>query len=189
METTTAVPSYRALAASNEDLCEALSPSSSTGAWAAATPSGLLRCDARDRCALERRSLLEHSRTDTPCLSFTSPHHTKRRRGTMPRYLVKGTYSADGVKALIRDGGSGRRREIEKLVTSGGCSVEQVFFALGDTDLYVILQAPDNETAAALSLAANASGAVSVKVTALFTPEELDGAAKQALGLAGPTFD
>jgi hypothetical protein len=45
---------------------------------------------------------------------------------------------------------------------------------------------PDNVTVAALSLTINATGAVSVKVTALLTPEEIDAAAKKTLAYRPP---
>lgn len=107
----------------------------------------------------------------------------------MPKFLVKGNYVGQGISALIKDGGSGRLAEIEKLIGGGGGTVEHVFFAFGETDLYVVADIPDKETAAALSLRANATGAVRVSVTVLLTPDEMDDAARHARGYAPPTFD
>ena len=107
----------------------------------------------------------------------------------MPKYLIKGNYVGQGVKALMKDGGTGRVKEIEALIGAGGGTVEAVYYALGDTDLYVIADVPDNETVAALSLTANSTGAVDVSVTALLTPEQMDEAGKKAIGIAQPAFE
>jgi len=55
---------------------------------------------------------------------------------------------------------------------SAGGKLEAVYFAFGESDLYVIVEAPDNASAAAMGLAANASGAARLKTTMLLTPEE-----------------
>jgi hypothetical protein len=39
---------------------------------------------------------------------------------------------------------------------------------------YVIVSLPDNVTAASVSMAVNASGAVNLRTTVLLTPEEID---------------
>jgi uncharacterized protein with GYD domain len=57
--------------------------------------------------------------------------------------------------------------------------LESVYYAFGDTDIYLILDMPDNASMAALALVARASGAVTVKTTVLMTPEEVDEAAKK----------
>lgn len=98
----------------------------------------------------------------------------------MARYLVHGNYVGEGISGLMKEGGSSRRDAIEKLVASLGGKLESVYYAFGDTDVYAIVELPDNATAAAASLVTNASGAVNVRVTVLLTPEEMDEAAKKA---------
>ena len=97
----------------------------------------------------------------------------------MPKYLVHGNYVGEGIKGLLKEGGSGRRAAIEKLVSSLGGSLESVYYAFGDTDIYLIVDMPDNASMAAMALVAGASGAVTVKTTVLMTPEEVDEAAKK----------
>ena len=97
----------------------------------------------------------------------------------MPKYLIQGNYVGEGVKGLLKEGGSGRRAAIEKLAASMGGSVECFYYAFGKGDVYVIVDMPDNTSMAALALAANASGAVSVTTTVLMTPEEVDVVAKK----------
>jgi uncharacterized protein with GYD domain len=62
-----------------------------------------------------------------------------------------------------------------------GGRVEVFYYAFRDTDAFVIVDLPDNVTAAALSLTINAAAAVTVRVTALLTPEEIDAGAKKTL--------
>lgn len=59
-----------------------------------------------------------------------------------------------------------------------GGSVEGFYFAFGEIDAYVIVDLPDNTTAAAAALTVSGSGVVSVETVVLLTPEELDKASK-----------
>jgi uncharacterized protein with GYD domain len=97
----------------------------------------------------------------------------------MPKYMIHGNYVGEGIKGLLKEGGSSRRAAIEKLATSMGGSVEGVYYAFGETDVYVIVDMPDNASMAAVALVAAASGAVTVKTTVLMTPEEVDEAVKK----------
>jgi uncharacterized protein with GYD domain len=67
-----------------------------------------------------------------------------------------------------------------------GGKVEAFYYALGDDDVYVIADLPDNTTAAAISLAVNAIGAVQLKTVPLLTPEEVDEAAKKSVAYRPP---
>ena len=97
----------------------------------------------------------------------------------MPKYLVQANYVGEGIKGLLKEGGSARRAAVEKLFGSVGGKVEAYYYAFGDTDLFVIADVPDNITAAALSLIVNAAGAATAKITVLLTPEEMDAATKK----------
>jgi len=97
----------------------------------------------------------------------------------MPKYLVQANYVGEGLKGLLKEGGSSRRAAVEKLFGSVGGKVEAFYYAFGDTDLFVIADAPDNVTAAALSLIVNAAGTATAKVTVLLTAEEIDAATKK----------
>lgn len=96
----------------------------------------------------------------------------------MPNYLQQFSYRAEGLKGLLKDGGSKRRAVVAEAVKSAGGKLEAVYFAFGESDAYVIVEAPDNVSAAAVALAANAGGAVRLKTTVLLTPEEVDRAIK-----------
>jgi uncharacterized protein with GYD domain len=104
----------------------------------------------------------------------------------MPKYLVQVSYTADATKALLKGGGSKRRAEIEEFIKSAGGRLEALYFAFGDVDSYAIVELPDAATTAAMSMAANSSGAVHLRTTVLLTPEELDQAAKKSVNYRPP---
>jgi uncharacterized protein with GYD domain len=96
----------------------------------------------------------------------------------MAKYLVKSNYTLEGLKGLLKEGGTGRREAVEKAAASVGGKVESYYFAFGDTDVYAIFDFPDNVTATAVSLIANVAGTSTPKITVLLTPEEVDAATK-----------
>jgi uncharacterized protein with GYD domain len=92
----------------------------------------------------------------------------------MPRYLIQAAYTETGLQGILKEGGSKRAEVIGRNLYRLGGSVEAVYFALGETDVYIIVNLPDNVSAAAFSIATNASGVVKAKTTVLLTPEEID---------------
>jgi uncharacterized protein with GYD domain len=103
----------------------------------------------------------------------------KEKEFEMPKYLAHCNYVGEGVKGLLKEGGSSRRAVVEKLVGSMGGTVEAFYYAFGETDLYVIAELPDHESMTAVALMVAASGAIQIKTTVLITPEEVDEAAKK----------
>ncbi len=95
----------------------------------------------------------------------------------MPKYLIQGSYTCEGVKGLMAEGGSARMAAGTAACESAGGTMESFYFAHGDTDIVGICDFPDTASAAAVSLLINASGAVTVTLTPLITAEELDAAA------------
>ena len=78
----------------------------------------------------------------------------------MPKYLIKASYSIDGLKGVIKSGGSSRVDAVTRAVTGLGGSIESFYFAFGSDDVYVIAEAPNNVAAAALAAAVGSSGAL-----------------------------
>lgn len=74
---------------------------------------------------------------------------------------------------------AGRRDAATKLIESLGGKVESFYFAFGASDAFVVVDMPDNASAAAASLAVNASGAVATHVTVLMTAADIDAACKK----------
>jgi uncharacterized protein with GYD domain len=104
----------------------------------------------------------------------------------MPKYLISANYAGEGIKGLLKEGGSSRKAAVEKLVGSMGGSVESMYYAFGETDLFIIADMPDNASMAALALAVGASGAVTLTTTVLMTPAEVDAAAKKTPNYSPP---
>ncbi|MFN8231948.1 MAG: GYD domain-containing protein [Actinomycetota bacterium] len=104
----------------------------------------------------------------------------------MAKYLFTVSYTAEGARGVMKDGGSGRRDLIAKLAADVGGSLESFYFAFGGADVYGVLELPDHETAAALSMTVSASGAASVKTTVLLTPEQIDQATHRSLAYRPP---
>ena len=104
----------------------------------------------------------------------------------MPKYLVRANYKQEGVKGILKDGGTARRTAVEQMAAGFGGRVEAFYFAFGDTDAFVVVDAPDNVTAAAVALAVNSSGAVTTTTTPLLTPEEVDQATKKSVKYRAP---
>ena len=96
----------------------------------------------------------------------------------MAKYLVEANYVGDGIKGLLKEGGTSRRTAVEAAAKTVGGSVDAFYYAFGETDAYVIIDVPDNVTAAGLALTIAASGVVTLRTTVLITPEEVDRAVK-----------
>ena len=99
----------------------------------------------------------------------------------MPRFMVTGSYTSEGLKGLLKEGGSGRRKAVETAVKSMGGHLEAYYFAFGDHDVVSIVDVPDNVTAAALAIGIASTGTVATRTTVLLTPEEIDEATKKTL--------
>jgi uncharacterized protein with GYD domain len=104
----------------------------------------------------------------------------------MPKYLIEASYTADGVKGVQKAGGSSRRDAIAKLAESAGGRLESLYFAFGEHDVYVVVDLPDNESAAAVALTVNAAGGAATRTIVLLSPEEVDAAAQRSVEYRPP---
>jgi uncharacterized protein with GYD domain len=102
------------------------------------------------------------------------------------KYMIQANYVGEGIKGLLKEGGSSRRDAVDKLLASVGGKVESFYYAFGDVDAYVIVEVPDNVTAAAVALTVGASGAVTLKTTVLMTPADVDQAIKKSPAYRAP---
>jgi len=93
------------------------------------------------------------------------------------KYLLQVNYTLEGVKGVLAKGGSARKTAAEAAAKSVGGKFESFYFAFGSTDVFAIVDLPDNTAVAALALAVSAGGGATVTTTALLTPEEIDAAA------------
>jgi uncharacterized protein with GYD domain len=97
----------------------------------------------------------------------------------MPKYLIHGSYTLDGVRGLIKEGGSSRKSHLNENVGNLGGRVEVFYFAFGGEDIYSIEDLPDNVSSTAISLALGAGGGFRTSTIVLITPEEVDQATKK----------
>jgi uncharacterized protein with GYD domain len=104
----------------------------------------------------------------------------------MPKYLLQANYVGEGVKGLLKEGGTSRRAAAEQVIQSVGGRLESFYYAFGETDVFLVAEVPDHVSMAALALTINASGVVATKTTVLMTPEEVDAASKKTLSYRAP---
>jgi uncharacterized protein with GYD domain len=101
----------------------------------------------------------------------------------MAKYLIEASYSHEGLKGLVKEGGSGRKAAVEAATKALGGRLEAFYYAFGTSDVFGIAEMPDNVSAAAFALAVGATGALShLKTVVLLTTDEVDQAAKKAAG-------
>jgi len=98
----------------------------------------------------------------------------------MTKYLYAAKYNSEGMKGLIKDGGSKRREAADQAIRSVGGKLESFYFAFGESDVYGVAEFPDDASAAALSATINSSGETTIKLTPLMTVEEMDQASKMS---------
>jgi len=104
----------------------------------------------------------------------------------MPKYLIEGSYTAEGLQGLKKDKASGRRAAVVKAVESLEGKVEAFYFSMGERDVVLIVDMPDAVGVAAMSLAVSATGLVRVRTTPLLGVEEIDRALDKKITYRAP---
>ena len=104
----------------------------------------------------------------------------------MGKYLFQANYTQAGLTGLQREGGTSRRAALTATVESVGGTVEAMYYAFGERDVFLIADLPDDTAAAALSIAIGAAGALDIKVTVLVTPEAVDEAIAKSVAYRPP---
>ena len=92
----------------------------------------------------------------------------------MPKYLIQGRYTSEGLRGLAKDKASGRKAAVQAAMKSVKGKLESLYFALGSDDVVLIVDAPDNIAVAALSMSVGSAGLISVRTTPLLTVDEVD---------------
>ena len=105
----------------------------------------------------------------------------------MPKYLFQASYTTEGAKGLLKEGGTKRRAAVEQAIQSVGGKLEAFYFALGESDVFLLVDAPDNASVVAVSLTTAAAGVVTnLRTSVLLTPEEMDQATKKSVSYRPP---
>jgi uncharacterized protein with GYD domain len=104
----------------------------------------------------------------------------------MASFMVQFSYTEQGLKGLLKEGGSKRREATEKLIKSLGGKLVAYYFAFGDYDGIAIVEGVDNVDTSAAALIVGASGAVRTKTTVLLTSDEVDRATQMSGNYRAP---
>jgi uncharacterized protein with GYD domain len=104
----------------------------------------------------------------------------------MAAFLVQFTYTEQGLKGLLKEGGTKRREATEQLIKSLGGRLVAYYFAFGKNDGFAIIDGLENIDTAAAGFIVSASGAVRTNTTVLLTPEEVDRATKKSGNYRAP---
>jgi uncharacterized protein with GYD domain len=105
----------------------------------------------------------------------------------MAKYLIKASYSTEGVRGVMQEGGTSRVNAVRRALEGLGGSLESLYFAFGSDDVYVTISAPGNTAAMAMSAAVGSSGAFDrYETVVLLEPSEVDQAMDMAVDYAPP---
>ena len=105
----------------------------------------------------------------------------------MPKYLLKVSYSAEGLKGIMKAGGSARVSAVEKALAGVGGTLECLYFAFGADDVYAIAEVPTQTDAIALAATISGSGAISkYETVVLLSPADVDQAMSVTVDYAPP---
>ncbi len=107
----------------------------------------------------------------------------------MAKYLVRFSYTREGLQGLVKEGGTSRRDSLSRTVEAVRGTLDAFYYAFGEHDLYAIVDAPDQEAMTAVALTIGASGSASVNTIVLVTPEEVDGAVNRGVAYRPPGHD
>ena len=89
----------------------------------------------------------------------------------MPTYVVIANFTEKGVhdaKDTI-----GRAEKFKEMAKKAGVTVKEIFWTIGRYDIVTICEAPDDETATALSLSVASRGNVRTQTMRAFTAAEM----------------
>ena len=104
----------------------------------------------------------------------------------MPKFMIQASYVGEGLKGLLKEGGTKRRETVAQVIEGMGGKLESFYYAFGDFDVFGIADMPDNASSVAFSMMVNASGVINAKTTVLLTPEEIDQATKKTVDYRPP---
>jgi uncharacterized protein with GYD domain len=104
----------------------------------------------------------------------------------MPKYLIEASYTPEGLRGLAKDKASGRQAAAQNALSGVGGKLEAIYYAFGETDVFIICDCPDNVSVASLSLVVSATGLIKSKTIPLLTVEEADNALAKSVSFSPP---
>ena len=104
----------------------------------------------------------------------------------MPKFLIKASYTAAGLKGLKKDKASGREKAMAAACEAAGGKLDALYYALGDDDVFVIVDMPSHMRVASLCVEVGASGMVGTRTVPLLTVAEMDKALGEEVKYRAP---
>jgi uncharacterized protein with GYD domain len=92
----------------------------------------------------------------------------------MPKFLIKASYTAEGMQGLRKDKASGREKAVAAACAAVGGKLDATYYALGDDDAFFIVDAPSHVQMAAFHVVVEASGMAHTHTVPLLTVAEMD---------------
>src|SRR5258708_38644816 len=89
----------------------------------------------------------------------------------MAKYMYQASYTVEGVRGLLKETASGRRKAVEAAIVALGGKVECLYYTFGSDDVVLIMDMPDKITAAGLVITVGATGMVRGRLTKLLSVE------------------
>jgi uncharacterized protein with GYD domain len=64
----------------------------------------------------------------------------------MAKYLFQGSYTVEGLRGVLREGGTKRRETVNQSVQALGGTLETFYYAYGGDDFFINADVPDSVT-------------------------------------------
>ena len=98
----------------------------------------------------------------------------------MPLYMARFGYTPEAWAALVRSP-ENREQAVGRILEEAGCKLHNLWYSFGPEDGFALIEAPDNITAAGISIAVSSSGAFrSFDTSVLMTQAQLLDALEKA---------
>ena len=91
----------------------------------------------------------------------------------MPKFLVRGSHAAAGMKDVQKNKGSGGEKEVSYVCKALGGTLDVMYFGLGEDDVFAIVDMPGTSHVANLCVAIRAGG-MKTSALPLRTVAEMD---------------
>jgi len=88
--------------------------------------------------------------------------------------MYLGSYTSEGRKGIVAEGGSKRREAVEALARSVGGKLVHFSFAIGEHDIVAIVDVPDTAAALVAPLLVGSLGVANITTVPLLDPSTLD---------------
>jgi uncharacterized protein with GYD domain len=112
----------------------------------------------------------------------------REREGiSVPKFLIKASYTVEGLRGLQKDKASGREKAIAAAIEAAGGKLEGLWYGIGEeAHVYALVDVPSIVVCAAFHVKLGASGLATNSTTALLTVAEMDKALSEDIAYRMP---